>query len=91
MCERIQCKCFFTLCPPRPFFYYLQAILDHHFEENLIMSPSSRTVISDTVPVLIPGSPAKRSPSRQSTHESTEAVNPIFDDEKSDTEGNVHQ
>jgi hypothetical protein len=42
------------------------------------------------VPVLIPASPAKRSPSRQSSHESTEVVNPIFDDEP-DAEGGVHE
>jgi hypothetical protein len=78
MCERSTVYCF-----------NLQAILDHHFEENLDMSPSSRTVTSDTVPVLIPGSPLKRSPSRQSSHESVEAVDPILDDEGPETEGNV--
>jgi hypothetical protein len=76
------------LCVSLPFF---QAILDHHFEENLDMLPSSNTLISDTVPVLNPASLAKRSPSRQSSHESTETVNPISDDEEPDTEGRAHQ
>jgi hypothetical protein len=70
---------------------FLQAILDHHFEDNLNVSPSPNTVISDTVPVLNPVSLANRSPSRQSSHESTEAVNPASDDEEPDTEGRVHQ
>lgn len=83
MCEKIQCVSLL--------YFFYQAILDHHFEENFDMSPSSRTVISDMVPVLIPASPAKQSPSRQSSHENTEVVNPIFDDEEPDTEGGVHQ
>jgi hypothetical protein len=67
----------------------LQAILDHHFEENVHMPPSSSAVISDTVPVQIPGSPLKRSPPRQSSHESMEVVDQMLDDEGPETEGTV--
>lgn len=70
--------------------HFLQAILDHHFEENLHISPSLRTVISDTAPVLIPGSPVKRSsPSQQSSHENMEVVDKVLDDEGPDSEGIV--
>jgi hypothetical protein len=80
------------ICNKMQFLYpFFQAILDHHFEGNLNMSPSPNTVISDTVPVPNPVSLANRSPSRQSSHESTEAVNPVSDDDEPDTEGRVHQ
>jgi hypothetical protein len=55
------------------------------------MSPSPNAVISDTVPVLNPVSLANQIPSRQSSHESTEAGNPVSDDEEPDTEGKIHQ
>jgi hypothetical protein len=67
----------------------LQAILDNHFEDSLHISPSAHTVISDTVPVLIPGSPVKQSPSRQSSHENMEIVDTVLDDEGPVTEGIV--
>lgn len=65
----------------------MQAILDRHFEGNFDMSPSTHTVISDTVPLPIPRSPIKRSPSRQSSRESIDAVDATHDDQDAEIDG----
>ncbi|PSN43169.1 hypothetical protein C0J52_09893 [Blattella germanica] len=56
-------------------------MLEHHFDDSADISGSVRTMISDTVPMMIPGSPVKRSPSRQSSRESVEGVDPCLDDD----------
>jgi hypothetical protein len=58
----------------------MQAILDRHFEGNFDMSPGSHTV-------LIPKSPIKLSPSRQSSHESIDAVDTTHDDQETEIDG----
>jgi hypothetical protein len=65
----------------------VQAILDRHFEGNFNMSPASHTVIPDTVPALISRSPIKQSPSRQSSHESVDAVDTTHDDQEAEIDG----
>jgi hypothetical protein len=65
----------------------MQAILERHFEGNFDMSPGSHIVTSDTAPVLIPRSPIKQSPSRQSSHESIDAVDATHDEREAEIDG----
>lgn len=73
-----------TVCHYIMYYFDMQAILDRHFDGNFDTSPSTHTVISDTVPLPIPRSPIKRSPSRQSSHESIDAVDTTYDDQEAE-------
>ncbi|KAJ9583770.1 hypothetical protein L9F63_021894, partial [Diploptera punctata] len=57
------------------------AMLDHHFDENVDVSSNLRTNVTDTAPVMIPGSPIKRSPSRQSSRDSMEGTDAYLEDD----------
>ena len=76
-----------TVCHYIMYCFNMQAFLDDHFEGNFNMSPGSHTVISDTVPLHIPRSPIKRSPSRQSSRESIDAVDTTHDDQEAEVDG----
>ena len=62
-------------------------MLDHHFDDSVNPSTGLSTVATDTAPVMIPGSPIKRSPSRQSSHESMEGADSCLEDDGMESEG----
>lgn len=62
------------------------AMLEHHFDESVDVSTGLHTNITDTVPVMIPGSPIKRSPSRQSSRDSMEGTDSCLEDDGLESE-----